>query len=264
MLEAARTSGIKAHAVEAPSWHVRATPATGGTVRTGRRTSRDVAVLLTCSVALLLVAAATAGPASAAAAPRCYGAYATHWGGPGNDEIHGSPGNDVIVGLGGSDRLFGEGGNDIICGGPGHDLLEGGPGNDLIAGNDGADRLSGDAGNDRLRGFAGNDVIWGGAGDDSLEGGDGHDWKANWGNDVLIGDTGNDIMKGSAGNDQINSFTTDNPKAIDKLYGWGGNDKLYANDHAPGDVVSGGEGAGDLCLADPGDHRFGCEVNNAH
>ncbi|MGI3199780.1 calcium-binding protein [Streptomyces sp. GLT-R25] len=213
---------------------------------------------------LLIAATITQTDADAAAPPRCYGAYATKWGGSGNDTLFGTTGNDVIVGLGGSDKIYGGGGNDIICGDTGNDLLVGGPGNDLIAGEEGADLLEGKTGKDRLRGFWGNDTLKGGPGDDTLEGGDGHNRNTNWGNDTLIGGSGKDTMRGSAGADLMTS--AEDNRSRDLMDGYAGNDKLYAHDGKTNDIVRGRSGW-DTCTIDirpilPDDTMTGCELSN--
>lgn len=220
---------------------------------------RSYGVLLVALPLAAVLVGSTQVAVAAAVAPSCYGASATHWGGPGNDEIHGSEGNDVIVGLAGSDRLFGEGGHDIICGDAGNDLLVGGVGDDKIAGEEGSDLLEGEAGNDLLRGFGGNDSLDGGFGNDTLDGGDAHDWARNWGNDALVGREGQDLLRGGAGDDRINAENDDN-QSPDRLYGFAGNDSLYAHDGVRNDVMQGGGGTFDICVGDPGEAGTDCEV----
>lgn len=117
----------------------------------------------------LLLAALTASPAPAPAAPdrtapppTCRGLTATIVGTPADDTISGTPGPDVIAALGGDDVVDGRGGDDVVCGGEGADLLSGGRGDDRLHG--GQDREVRSRTIDRY-----GDTVAGGPGDDLLD-----------------------------------------------------------------------------------------------
>ncbi|MGW0821996.1 calcium-binding protein [Streptomyces sp. NPDC002845] len=140
-------------------------------------------------------------------------AYASIYGGAGNDVLVGSAWS-VLYGGSGNDRIRGGGGVWGLgsFGGPGNDTLicrsacHGGTGDDkLSGGTEGIENtMYGDAGNDKLYGWAGNDVLYGGKGHDKLYGGKGNDtlW-GNSGNDVLYGGPGADALSGGPGRDKV-------------------------------------------------------------
>jgi hypothetical protein len=123
----------------------------------------------------------------------------------------------LIIAHAGNDWGGGHATSDVVFGGAGNDTLEGGDGNDTLVGEADDDLLRGDGGNDALFGGTGNDTLQGGAGNDALTGGDG--------NDLLEGGDGADTQVGGAGDDTI------------RLTG-------------VGDVVDGGESAGDNDVLD--------------
>ena len=123
----------------------------------------------------------------------------------------------LILAHDGADWGGGHATSDVVFGGAGNDTLDGGDGNDTLVGEGDDDLLRGDGGNDALFGGAGNDTLQGGAGNDRLEGGDG--------NDLLEGGDGADTQIGGSGDDTI------------RLTG-------------VGDVVDGGESAGDNDVLD--------------
>ncbi len=123
----------------------------------------------------------------------------------------------LIIAHAGNDWGGGHATSDVVFGGAGNDTLDGGNGNDTLVGEADDDLLRGDGGNDALFGGTGNDTLQGGAGNDRLEGGDG--------NDLLEGGDGADTQVGGAGDDTI------------RLTG-------------VGDVVDGGESAGDNDVLD--------------
>ena len=123
----------------------------------------------------------------------------------------------LIIAHAGNDWGGGHATSDAVFGGAGNDTLDGGDGNDTLVGEADNDLLRGDGGNDSLFGGTGSDTLQGGAGNDRLEGGDG--------NDLLEGGDGADTQIGGAGDDTI------------RLTGIG-------------DVVDGGENAGDNDVLD--------------
>jgi Ca2+-binding RTX toxin-like protein len=123
----------------------------------------------------------------------------------------------LILAHDGADWGGGHATSDVVFGGAGNDTLDGGDGNDTLVGEGDDDLLRGDGGNDALFGGTGNDTLQGGAGNDRLEGGDG--------NDLLEGGDGADTQIGGSGDDTI------------RLTG-------------VGDVVDGGESAGDNDVLD--------------
>jgi hypothetical protein len=123
----------------------------------------------------------------------------------------------LIIAHAGNDWGGGHATSDAVFGGAGNDTLDGGDGNDTLVGEADDDLLRGDGGNDSLFGGTGNDTLQGGAGSDRLEAGDG--------DDVLEGGDGADSLFGGSGNDTI------------QLTG-------------VGDVVDGGENAGDNDVLD--------------
>ena len=142
-------------------------------------TSRSwvAALLVVCSVALVVEAAPAAGQVSGA---ECAGEEATIVGTDGDDVIEGTAERDVIDAGGGNDTVTGLGGNDDICGGDGDDVINGGDGGDFLRGGPGNDEIRGGGGNDFLQGDAneqtgdgGNDELYGEEGGDQLGGGPG-------------------------------------------------------------------------------------------
>ncbi|WP_327696361.1 calcium-binding protein [Streptomyces sp. NBC_00459] len=143
-------------------------------------------------------------------------AYATIYGGKGNDVLRGTSW-DVLYGQDGNDHLNGGGGVWGLGadGGAGNDVLtgcstacHGGAGNDSLTGGTDGDgdenALYGDAGNDVLRGKSGADFLYGGKGNDRLYGDTGNDTLyGNSGNDVLHGGPGRDTLSGGPGSDKV-------------------------------------------------------------
>jgi hemolysin type calcium-binding protein len=91
-----------------------------------------------------------------------------------------------------------------------------------------------------------------------LNGGDGHDFNRNWGNDLLTGFFGEDVMVGAGGNDTFVSDRYNDDGSRDLLFGFGGNDRLAANDGVANDYVSAGAGT-DECRIDAYEQVYGCE-----
>lgn len=202
-------------------------------------------------------------------------------GGLGADGLFGGANNDSLTGDAGNDTLEGGDGADTLAGGANNDVLNGGQGNDLVQGGDGDDSVSLDAGfgNDTIQGGeagetqgdqistaslasnvtvsfsgaeagtisdgistasfaeierialgAGNDTVFGGAGNDVVTAGDG--------NDSMLGGGGNDLLDGGGGNDWLSG-----DDGADTIQGGGGNDSIFGT---IGDVVDGGENAGDF------------------
>ncbi|WP_405813854.1 calcium-binding protein [Streptomyces sp. NBC_01390] len=143
-------------------------------------------------------------------------AYATIYGGKGNDVLRGNA-SDVFYGQDGNDSISGGGGVWGLgsYGGAGNDTLtqcsyacHGGAGNDSLTGGTDGDgdenTLYGDAGNDILHGKSGADVLYGGKGNDRLFGDQGNDkLYGNSGNDTLHGGPGTDTLSGGPGTDRL-------------------------------------------------------------
>jgi RTX calcium-binding nonapeptide repeat (4 copies) len=100
-------------------------------LRLAGRGSGGLARPLTCAVALLMLAAATASAAS----PRI--------GTDRPDVLTGTPGSDVIAGMGGADDVFAAAGDDVVAGGDGDDQVLGGRGHVISAGR-GSDQVHAD------------------------------------------------------------------------------------------------------------------------
>jgi Ca2+-binding RTX toxin-like protein len=187
------------------------------------------AARLTLAATVLLTMAL---PATAAAAPRCFGKTATIIGTPGADRIRGTPGHDTIVAFGGDDRVRGGVGVDRICAGLGADYVVGGIGADRIDGRNGRDELRGAERDDRIIGGLGSDFVSGGFGNDTL---------------LLFVDSpagpsgGADTGIGAGGNDRIDSADG------------------RPDDHLFGDRTFGARGE-DICVRDPGDAAVECET----
>jgi Ca2+-binding RTX toxin-like protein len=99
-------------------------------------------LLLTAALAVLILAAFDASPASAACSDNsCAGQICTICGTGAGETITGTGAADVICGLAGDDTIRGGNGNDTICGGTGADMLQG---------ENGTDELYGEGGNDTL------------------------------------------------------------------------------------------------------------------
>lgn len=187
-------------------------------------------------------------------------------GGDGNDTLDGGTEADSLLGEAGNDSLLGGDANDSLYGGADDDTLSGGAGADLIYGGNDNDSLFGGTENDTLYGDAGSDSLSGGAGLDQLLGGDGNDTLlGDDGNDTLSGDLGNDSLFGGLGNDQLygglgndlvygdaGNDTLHGDAGADTLYGGTDNDLFFVdgNANAYGDVIVGGENAGDNDVLD--------------
>ena len=166
------------------------------------------------------------------------GAFASAYGGDGNDTLAGGgSGNNSLWGGDGHDQLYGWGGNSVLIGGNGNDLLVSDQGDTLLGG-DGADTMVSSADADSLDGGAGHDLlsyaasfgpvtvnlatgsasggdaagdifanmegVIGSGGNDSLTAADGgSDLYGGGGNDTLIGGIGNDTLEGGTGADSI-------------------------------------------------------------
>jgi Ca2+-binding RTX toxin-like protein len=163
--------------------------------------------LTTCAIgaAILLVALASAGPATAAETPSCAQGPLTE-----GATIVGTPCDDRIVAPPGVAVVDGGGGDDTIVSAPlaaavdcsagcfleiGSQTFEGGPGDDVVYGERGNDRLFGGEGNDHLFGGIGDDQVGGGPGNDRLSGG--------FGADSVDGEAGDDYVRGDATIDEI-------------------------------------------------------------
>jgi Ca2+-binding RTX toxin-like protein len=124
--------------------------------------------------------------------------------------VTGGPGDNHIVGTDGDDDLFGAGGDDTIRSLEGEDYAVGGSGEDHIWGG-----LDDDA--TRVEDEGGG--LYGGNGPDTIYGGEG--------NDYLEGNEGQDFMKGGDNDDRLNGV-----------------------DNSTNDLLIGGGGTGDVCIAD--------------
>ncbi|MGW0705214.1 calcium-binding protein [Streptomyces sp. NPDC002643] len=159
-------------------------------------------------------------------------AYATIYGGPGNDVLDSASGAPVLKGEDGNDRLNGGGGVWAVgpYGGKGHDTITncaldcyGGAGDDSLTGDADGNVLHGESGNDTLYGKQGRDVLNGGTGNDKLHGNRGADrLNGNEGNDTLWGDQDNDALYGNSGNDTLYGGA-----GTDTLSSGPGSNKLY-------------------------------------
>ncbi|ELP68937.1 calcium-binding protein [Streptomyces turgidiscabies] len=164
-------------------------------------------------------------------------AYATIYGGKGNDVLTGTS-SEVLYGQDGNDRLVGGGGiwGAGAYGGAGNDVFtgcsvacHGGAGNDTLTGSTDPDgnenSLFGDDGNDVLHGQAGANFLYGGKGNDRLYGGNDNDrLYGEQGNDTLYGEKGNDTLYGNSGNDVLHGGA-----GKDTLSGGPGTNKVYQN-----------------------------------
>jgi uncharacterized repeat protein (TIGR01451 family) len=175
----------------------------------------------------------------------------------GNDRLYGGLGNDTLFGEAGIDRLWGEAGDDLLIGGTGNDFLYGGIGDDQLFGQQGNDQLFGDPGNDIVVGGDGNDKLFGSTGRDLLIGGNGADQLFGEPNDdiLIAGSTiydespdalsgilaewtsSNDYATrinnlrtggGASGGFTLDSTTVLDDRAIDTLWGQGGQDWFFA------------------------------------
>jgi Tol biopolymer transport system component len=137
-----------------------------------------------------------------------------------------------------------------FSGTPGHDVIVGTPGPDLICYSAGGDTIYGKGGNDVIFGGLGGDTIYGGPGNDLIQSGGNHSIKG----DRFFGQGGNDFLTGSPLNDYIVGG-----KGADRVYGWTGSDVLKVKDGVQGnDIVDGGIGDHDTCVADPRDQVDEC------
>jgi Ca2+-binding RTX toxin-like protein len=203
--------------------------------------------------------------------------------GAGSDRVEGGAGDDTIDGGDGRDFLYGNAGNDVIDGGADGDLIEGGTGNDRLNGGAGDDQVRGDDGNDVLSGGDGADILRGGNGVDSFDGGangDGNGSFGPWGDRVsfyelratqgavadlrtgIISNDGFGNAESMVGIESIGGATAhadtfygnDGVNLLwgargDKLYGFGGNDRL---DLDAAGTVDGGDGIDLLALNSDG------------
>lgn len=206
----------------------------------------------------------------------------TLWGEDGDDLLWSGDGNDLIYGGDGSDNISTGTGNDTIAGDLGADTINSGSGMDWVdysgsnagvtvdlttgvgagghAAGDvllGVDALLGSAYDDVLLGYdgfstsasdpftnifygnGGNDLLNGRGGDDSLYGGAD--------NDTLLGGSGADLLDGGSGNDSLIGGA-----GADSIDGGIGNDRIVVGTGTDGfgDVVAGGENAGDTDVLD--------------
>jgi WD40 repeat protein len=97
-----------------------------------------------------------------------------------------------------------------------------------ITGSNASEVLNGTPGTDVICGLGGDDRIRGDGGDDDIRGGGG--------NDILYGGAGDDDVRGEDGDDIVNT-----------------QDTVQGND-----LADGGQGTGDSCRTDPGDHTLRC------
>ena len=130
----------------------------------------------------------------------------------GSDTLYGGPQDDWLFGGGDSDLLHGDAGNDFVDAGGGHEKP-------YYAGG-----VYGDAGHDVLFGGDGNDELHGGSGIDQLYGDDGEIGNPLNETDVKGSGHGDDILFADAGYTSDNLYTQHGQR----LFGGGGNDKLYA------------------------------------
>lgn len=146
--------------------------------------------------------------------PEDSSAYASIYGGAGDDVLHGNAAV-VLYGDDGNDRIDGGGGVWSVgaYGGAGDDTLtgcdaecHGGDGDDDITGTatDQDFGLYGDDGDDVIHGGAGADSIYGGRGNDTLYGDSGDDTiYGNSGDDLLYGGAGTDTLSGGPGRNEV-------------------------------------------------------------
>jgi TolB protein len=214
----------------------------------------------------------------------------------GNDEliIQGGTGVEKITLGSGGINVNGDNDADLTPTSVEHVTVNGGDGNDQLSGKGGVGTgaafgipllLNGDTGNDKLTDGLAADVVKGGPGNDSMnvpktiDAGD--DYAGGPGTDTLSyaprkqavhvstddqpndgsieGDNArSDIEKltGGNGNDVLRAVT----QAKETVRGGAGDDALDVLDGNPGDIADGGAGAGDSCIADPGDTKLNCET----
>jgi len=211
----------------------------------------------------------------------------TLFGGDGNDRLFGGADNDSLSGDLGNDTLQGDDGDDTLSGGDGVDSLLGGVGSDVLFGGVGTDALFGGDGNDTLSGGADADVLDGGSGFDVADysasatgvtinlqtglasGGDAQGdtltgiegvigssandaLTAGASGGTLFGGSGNDTLQGGAGNDRLEggdgNDLLEGGDGADTLFGGAGDDTIRLT--GVGDVVDGGESAGDNDVLD--------------
>ncbi len=169
----------------------------------------------------------------------------------GPDALYGGTGNDTIRGMGGNDLLDGGIGNDVLEGGEGDDTLVGGTGDDAIDGGDGTNTVSYAARTtavtiDLDTGTAGElgesdtivnvDNALGGSGDDTILGDDARNHLLGMdGNDTLRGLAGKDLLEGGDGDDELHGgddfdvIGTGSAVTVDRVFGGGGIDTLFAD-----------------------------------
>ena len=160
---------------------------------------------------------------------------------------HGGAGNDLLFGdLGADKRLSGGAGDDTIYADSADTLIDGGSGPDVLywtedvaANFDMAARsiewMQTQAGNDTITGATGaaDLIVFAGAGNDTVTGGSGADFPVGRGRQRHAHRRrGNDTVVGGAG--------------ADRLTGGAGTDNLYGN------IGTGGDGAADTYVFDPG------------
>jgi len=75
-------------------------------------------------------------------------------------------------------------------------------------------------------------------------------------------DNVNDQMYGYGGEDELYAYQYEND--VDKLYGGRGNDLVVTLDGDTDDVANGGRGQHDRCFVDPGDEVHKCDGNVFH
>jgi Ca2+-binding RTX toxin-like protein len=266
---------------------------TGGTIRSGTLTYRDVTFIQDLNVRIDTKVLAFSdlevspiglqGILSSELLARFLG---------GNDTVIGSRYNDTLSGGAGTNKLFGGEGGDTLVSGSGNDLLDGGDGRDTASfagslatvtarletgtatgnGNDTLvhiENLIGSRLADSLTGNSLANTIWGGDGDDYIDGLEGDDiLLGEAGNDTIVGGLGNDYLAGQAGNDRL--FGNDGRDTIeggdgdDQIDGGAGNDLLYGgdgNDHVFGglgnDYLVGGAGNDRLTGGGGADYAVG-------
>lgn len=196
----------------------------------------------------------------------------------GADTAAGLAGNDTLNGLAGNDSLAGDDGNDSLVGGLGNDTLLPGSGSDYIDGGTGTDIVSyvdatgavgitvQGASNVQLGGAAAGDTIVGVEGfvgsnfnDTIVSPNGGFGLFGAGGNDIIVGGPQKDTIVGGSGADTIFGDQQDDSlfggfwdpttgeafedMERDFIIGGGGNDTAYAGQ---GDVMAGGNGAGDV------------------
>jgi Ca2+-binding RTX toxin-like protein len=150
-----------------------------------------------------------------------------------DDTLNGSDVRDRIYGKDGDDHMLGNDGNDGFSGGRGADTISGGDGLDNLNESGGADRLYGGGGDDDLTDLSFNNGVddknrlYGGGGDDELIG-----------QVKLYGGSGDDTLE--AGGFDSTPTTLDGGAGLDRIFGSGSPDTVFAQDGERDTVTCGG------------------------